>query len=226
MNFLRSIFEGKQHPLMHDKFTRYGKGDYERLLFEIKKGKDLKIKSSFDFANDFVGIIADRIKEDAEVSGKIIAARDFKNELGLELADYSKRGKLFTAEINLRLNPQQLKIVYDKMKEDFLLLKIESDKFRLKTANSLPKPGGTIKPDFCSATLPLGCLDEFAWDVKNDFKLLIIKHILHITDVEFSKELMKTEPAKARLEARRIGKIERQLEIDGKAEKKEAKLDA
>lgn len=226
MNFLKAIFEGKQHPLMHEKFTRYGKGDYERLLFEIKKGKDLKIKSSFDFANDFVEIISENIKEAAEVSGKIIAARDFKDELGLELADYSKRGKLYSAEVNAKLSPEQLKSLYEKMKEDFLLLKIESNNFRLKTANSLPKPGGSIKPNFCSATLPLSCMEEFAWDVKQDFKLLIIRHILHITDVVFSKELMAKDPVQARLGARRIGKIERVLGIDGKEEKREAKLDA
>ena len=226
MNFLKAIFEGKSHPLMHDAFTRYGKGDYERLLFEIRKGKDLKIKSSFDFANDFVGIISENIKEAAEVSGKIIAARDFKSELSFEPADYSKWGKLFTAEINTKLSPQQLKVLYEKFKMDFLLLKIESSSFKLKTGNSLPKPGGSIKPNFCSATLSLSCLDEFAWDVKNDFKLLIIKHVLHITDVAFSKELMAKDPVRARLEARRIGKIERVLNIDGREEKREAKIDA
>ena len=226
MNFLKSLFEGKQHPLMHDKFTRYGNGEYERLYFEIKKGKDLKIKSSFDFANDFVGIIADRIKENATVSGKLIAARDFEKELGFPTTTYTKRGKLYTAELNTTLKPDQLKSLYDKMKEDFLLLKIESDNFKLKTKNSLPKPGGRVKPNFCSATLPLECLDEFAWDVKKDFKLLIIKHVLHITDVEFSQELMKKDPARARLEARRKGKIERLLNIDGSEEKREAKLDA
>ncbi len=226
MNFLKAIFEGKEHPLMHNNFTRYGKGDYERLYFEIKKGKDLKIKSSFDFANGFVEIISEKIKGDAEVSGKIIASRDFKDELGIEIKDFSKRGKLFTAEIGTKLSPQQLKGVYDKMKEEFLLLKIESNNFKLKTANSLPKPGGTIKPNFCSAALPLDCLEEFAWDVKDDFKLLIIRHVLHITDIKFSPELMKSDPARARLEAKRIGKIERILNIGGKEEKKEAKLDA
>lgn len=226
MNFLRAIFEDKPNPLIHDAFTRYGKGDYERLLFEIRKGKDLKIKSSFDFANEFVGIIAENIKEAAEVSGKIIAARDFKNELGFEFTDFSQRGKLYTAELNIKLTPEQLKNVYEKFKTDFLLLKIESSKFKLKTGNSLPKPGGSIKPNFCSATLSLSCLEEFAWDVKNDFKLLIIKHVLRITDVEFSKELMAKDPVRARLEAKRIGKVERVLNIDGKEEKREAKLDA
>lgn len=226
MNFLRALFEGKQHFLLHDKFTRYGKGDYERLLFEIKKGKDLKIKSSFDFANDYVEIIADRITENATVSGKVIAARDFEKELDFPTTSYSKRGKLYTAELNTTLKPDQLKSLCEKMKEEFLLLKIESSNFRLKTKNSLPKPGGAIKPDFCSATLPLDCLDEFAWDVKKDFKVLTIKHVLHITDIEFSQELMKKDPARARLEAKRKGKIERLLNIDGKEEKREAVLNA
>jgi len=89
----------------------------------------------------------------------------------------------------------------------------------------LPKPGGTIKPDFCSATLPLECLNEFAWDVK-DFKVLSIRHVLHITDIRFSPELMKSNPARARLEAKRVGKIERILNIDGKEEKREVGLEA
>ena len=83
-------------------------------------------KTSFDFANDFVLIISENIQEPAEVSGKIIAPRDFKNELDLD-CKFSKRGKLYTAELKkLELSPDQLKDIYEKFKQDFLLLSINT----------------------------------------------------------------------------------------------------
>ncbi|MFH1638445.1 MAG: hypothetical protein ABIB71_08520 [Candidatus Woesearchaeota archaeon] len=224
MNTLQKIFEGKVDGAVHKKFTRYGKGEYERFLFEIKKGKNLNVKSSFDFANDFVEIIAARLEGNANVSGKVVAAYDLEKDFPIE-ATFSKRGKLHTAELSTEVSAEQLRLLYDKYKDDFLLLNIKSDKFKLKSGKSLPKPGGKIKPNFCSASLPLDCKDEFAWDV-NDFKELKIAHVLKIDEVEFDKELMKTDPAKARLEAKRKGTIIRKLDIDGKIEEKEAEFSA
>ncbi|MBU4456016.1 MAG: hypothetical protein KKA65_00800, partial [Nanoarchaeota archaeon] len=58
MSFIKEIFEGKANDSIHYKFVRYGKGEYERLLFEITKSKNnFRVKSSFDFANDFIKII-------------------------------------------------------------------------------------------------------------------------------------------------------------------------
>lgn len=223
MNFLKGIFLGKTDEKSHGKFVRYGKGEYERLLFEITKGKNnFKVKSSFDFANDFVGLIANNIKEAASVSGKIIVPRDFQKEIEAicKTASYSKRGKLYTAEISAELSPEQLRKIYEEFSQNFLLLNIKSSEFSLKVAKSLPKPGGKIKPDFCSATLPLNLIDEFVWDVKQEFSKLIIKHVLNITDIAIPPEL-RNDPAKARLEAKRKGRILRIIEIDGKETRKE-----
>jgi len=223
MNFLKNIFIGKTDASAHDKFVRYGKGEYERLLFEIAKGKNnLKIKSSFDFANDFAGIISENLKDTANVSGKIIASYDFKEDISAicEPSAYSKRGRLFTAELSADLSPDMFRRLYEKFSPYFLLLNIKSNDFSLKVGKSLPKPGGAIKPNFCSATLPLSLIDEFAWDVKQDFSKLEIKHILNITDIVIPPEL-RNDPAKARLEAKRKGKIVRIITIDGKESRKE-----
>ncbi|MDD4877716.1 MAG: hypothetical protein PHO02_01615 [Candidatus Nanoarchaeia archaeon] len=226
MNFLKNMLTGKTGADCHSKFVRYGKGEYERLLFEIAKGKNsFKVKSSFDFANDFVGIIADNIKDTASVSGKIIAPYDFKEEIEAicNVPAYSKRGKLFTAEISAELSPEQLRKIYDKFCQNFLLLNIKSPGFSLKVAKSLPKPGGSVKHDFCTAVMPLNLIDEFAWDVKHEFSKLIIKHVLNITDIVIPPEL-RNDPAKARLEAKRKGKIARIIEIDGKETRKETEF--
>ncbi len=217
MNFLKLILTGRTDGAAHSKFVRYGKGDYERFLFEITKGKaSFKVKSSFDFANDFIGIIADNIKDSASVSGKIIAPYDFKSEIDAicGTSGYSKRGRLYTAEISAELSPEQLRRIYEKFSQHFLLLNIRSNEFSLKVGKSLPKPGGAIKPNFCAASLPLNLLDEFAWDVKQDFKKLVIKHALKINDIIIPPEL-KNDPARARVEAKRKGTIVRVLLIDG-----------
>ncbi|HII15021.1 MAG TPA: hypothetical protein HA362_01800 [Nanoarchaeota archaeon] len=224
MNILKQMLVGKTDGQAHYKFVRYGKGEYDRFLFEITKGRNnFKVKSSYDFANDFVGIIAERMRETASVSGKIIMARDFKPELDpfCEAVNYSKRGKLFTAEISAEFSPEQLRRLYDKFSSAFLLLNVKSSEMSLKAGKSLPKPGGAIKPGFCSATLPLDLLDEFAWDVKQEFQKLEIKHILYINEIVLTPEL-KADPAKARLEAKRKGKIVRIVTIDGKETRKEA----
>ncbi|MEK6864305.1 MAG: hypothetical protein AABX27_03365 [Nanoarchaeota archaeon] len=223
MNFLKNIFIGKTDASAHAKFVRYGKGEYERLLFEIIKGKNnIRIKSSFDFANDFAGLISENLKDTANVSGKIIAPYDFKADISAicEPSAYSKRGKLYTAELSADLSPDMFRRLYEKFSPYFLLLNIKSNDFSLKVGKSLPKPGGAIKPNFCSATLPLSLIDEFAWDVKQEFSKLEIKHILNITDIVISPEL-RNDPAKARIEAKRKGKIVRILTIDGKEFRKE-----
>ncbi|MBU2589779.1 MAG: hypothetical protein KKF52_01725 [Nanoarchaeota archaeon] len=223
MSFIKEIFEGKANDSIHYKFVRYGKGEYERLLFEITKSKNnFRVKSSFDFANDFIKIISENVKEDMDVKGKIIVNRDFEKELeeiGVEASSFKKRGKLYTAELNTTLTPKKLKEIYSKYNEHFLLLSINSNDFKLKTKGALPKPGGKIADNFCNATLPIEFINEFAWDVK-EFTKLNIKHILKISEIIIPEEL-KNNPAKARIEGKRKGKIERILDIDGKEEKKE-----
>jgi|ETN01SMinimDraft_4_1059930.scaffolds.fasta_scaffold121984_1 hypothetical protein len=220
MSFIKQIFEKNIDQALHKKFTRYSLGEYERAYVTIKIAKDnFKIKTSADFANDFIKLISNNIKEDSEVSGKIIATRDFEDELDIELKKYSKRGKLYTAELDTTLTPQQLKNIYNLFKEEFLLLSIKSDEFKLTVGKSLPKPGGKIKENFCRATLPLSLLDEFAFDVK-DFTNLSIQHTYKITDIEVPKEF-EDDFEQARLHAKRKGTLIRTLNIDGKEEKKE-----
>lgn len=226
MNFIRQIFEGKADNSMHYRFIRYGRGEYEKLFFSVSKSKSsFSAKASFDFVNDFVGIIAYNSKEDMAVSGKIIVPKDFQAEissLGIEPKGYGKRGKLYTAEIEMTLKPEQLRALYEKFKQNAMLLNINSESFRLKSGSSIPKPGSALKPDFCSAKLPLSLLEEVVWDVK-DFNTLEIKHILKIDEVVIPPEL-KDKPELARIEGKRKGKIIRILTVDGKEEKKEAAL--
>jgi len=227
MNFIKEIFEKGSNKDMHNKFVRFGKGHFSRFLFDITKGKNLKVKCSYDFSNDLVKLISENIRESMKIKGKIIAGWDFEEklkELGLSPKEYKKRGKLYTAELDSEISPEQLRKVYEMFKDNYLLIDIEAESFKLKTGNSLPKPGKELKINFCKATLPPELKDEFAWDI-DDFKKLSIRHELDIDDIIIPEEL-KNDPARARVESRRKGKITRILSKDGEEKKKQAEFEA
>ncbi len=213
MNFIKKIFENRIDEETHRQFSRFGMGEYERAYVKISKGKDLKIKTSFEFSNDLVNIIASNSKEDLEVTGKIIADYDFQSEVS-ELEDFSKRGKLFTGVLNTTLTPQRLKEIYEKFKLQHILLSLVSKDFKLKCAPKLPKPGGKVKDNFCSATLPLELIDEFAFDLGKDFKKAEIKHIYNIKEIIIPDEY-KDDFAQAKIHAKRSGIINRIILLDG-----------
>lgn len=226
MNFIKQIVDKQVDESTHKRFARYGKGEYERGLLWIKKSKkNIRLKASYDWSNDLFGIIANNISEDTEVKGKIVATRDFESELDVETSNYSKRGKMYTAEIELTLTPEQMKSIYEKFKGDFILLNIKSDDFKLRVKNKVPKPGGKIKDNFCSATLPLNTLDEFAFDFDQDFAEASIVNKFIITDLEVP-DGYKDDFAQARLMAKRKGKLIRTITADGNNTEKEYPMEA
>ena len=220
MNFIKKIFENKIDDLVHKQFTRFSKGQFERALITIKKSKNLTIKTSYEFSNDFVDLIAQNTKEKLQVTGKIISLKDLEPKIEVK---YQKKGKNFISEINTTMEPEQLKKLYEDFKDQYLLLTIKSKEFSLKTKTSIPKPGREVKDDFCKLTLPLKFLDEFLFDVHQDFKEAKIKHTYIIEEIIIPKEY-KNNFQLARLNAKRKGKIIREIILNGKKIIKEKQI--
>jgi len=224
MNYIKKIFENKTDETVHQRLIRYGKGEYENSSMEVTKSKELKIKGTFEFSNDLFATIAENIKEEAEVNGSLIAARDFENELSFGLLSYRKKKGANVGEVEAKLTPEQIKEVYDKFKNNFILLNVKSSDYSLSVGKKLPKPGGKVKENFCSATMPAELLGEFVWETK-EFKKAIMKHIFIINELIVPKEY-ENDDAMARIMAKRKGKVKRVLEIDGKIMEKEAEFEA
>jgi len=222
MNYIKKIFENKIDETVHHRLVRYGKGEYETSIMEVRNSKNIKVKGTFDFANDLFGTISENIKEEAEVKGSLIAARDFENEL--EFASYKKKKGANTGEIEATLKPEQMREIYEKFKSNFILLNVESNSFSLKVGKKLPKPGGKIKEDFCKATLPKELLNEFVWEAK-DFSNAKIKHLFIIKELIVPKEY-ENDYAQARTMAKRKGILKRIIELDGKIIEKETEFTA
>ena len=80
MNFIHKLFQDLPDDETHRQFKRYGKGDYEnKALIDITRSKkDVKIKTSFEFAEEFAKILANDLKGKTRVTGVIITTKDTK----------------------------------------------------------------------------------------------------------------------------------------------------
>lgn len=214
MNLIKKICNKKIDRSVHKKFIRFSRGEFNRYLVELRvTSKNLKVKASYDWSNDLFKMIADCIKGSADVKGKIIANYDFSQDLPCEVEKINKSGKKYTALIDTKLNSDSMKQLFEKLKEHYILLNVISEDFKLQCGKSLPKPGKDLKINFCKATLPKELLDEFIFDVDESGKKINIINKFIITDINIPDEF-KNNPALARKEAIREGKLIRNIEID------------
>ena len=108
-------------------------------------------------------------------------------------------------------------------KVEFVLLNLSFGDYSFKVGKTLPKPGKDLKKNFCKAKFPLELLDKIT---NEEFKKkLEISHTFVIENIEVPKEY-ENDPALARLNALRKGKIIRKITLDGEEKTKEFPLEA
>lgn len=235
MNFIKKIFEGTSDPWVHKQFTRYGKGNYEnKAIFELTKGKDsLKIKTSFEYVGELAYELAQSIQGKTHVTGGVISTKDLSSELGIPIADKKQFAGVKTFMIDTDLTKEQVRGLYDKFPQTLILLSFKTEEGEIKSKVKSPtsaKPGKGSdqgpKPDFCTfTTINLDLAQDFAFDVKDNFKKLEGRHTFSITALSVPKEY-ENNIEMARLHAKRKGKILRTLLIDGKEQKSERDFEA
>ena len=234
MNFIKRVFEGGADEGVHRQFVRFGKGEYNgRAVLRLRKTKNIKIKSSFEFANDFVRLCLEFNADNYKVFGIILSKKnisDMMSQNNIKGNSETKRGGLYYQNniSNQELNKEQLL----KLEEAsyFALLDIEGDGFALKTKKKLPKPGkieGKVDDKFCQLELDgkyYGKVKEdFFWDLL-ECKKASIKHKFVIDEI-VSPEGEK-DFAKIRETAKRKGKIIRIVDADGKETRSEREFEA
>lgn len=216
--FIKKIFLGKQDKTVHSQFVRFGKGEYKgRALLSLVKTSKVKIKSSFEFANDFVKLIASLAN--INFSGVILS----KEELNLT---GKKKSGIFNYEFSG--NSKQVLDVIDKAY--YLLLDGEAEGISLKIKKKLPKPGkreGKVDDGFCSLEADLkywpAIKDYFFWDIPECSKCKI-EHIYEITDLVLPQGEKDFE--QIRILTKRKGKLKRKITIEkDQQSEKEVKLE-
>jgi len=217
INFLKKIKEGNVDEITHYKFVRFGPGEFNREEFTVKRGKNVELKAGFDFADVFMRFLAEHAKSDIEVNGTIVSNNKSLegklNELGLEVV--AQRGKKYT--VKGTLSGEQLKNLLDELLGSIVLLNASSGDLSLKTKTSAPKPG-SLKERFCKLKVPATMWDtvkdEFLFFVDKDGKQYSVKYSFHIDTVLVDDALLKSDPARARKEAKRKGVIKLEVSVN------------
>ncbi|MBS3146165.1 hypothetical protein J4471_00530 [Candidatus Woesearchaeota archaeon] len=234
MNFIKKLFENKIDGSVHLQFERYSKGIFEdKALIEIDKTKkNLKIKTSYEFAKEFVSLLALKIKDTAHISGVVITNnKEFKDKVKFPIADVSQFAGIKKFQIAADISQDDLLNALKQFPNALFLLTFNTDYGNLTTKQKLPKsakPGAdkAAKADFCTfKTEDISFAKEFLFDYDKDFSKVKIKHTFIIEELVIPKEFAN-DPAKARVNAKRKGKIKRFIEVDGITFEKEIKFEA
>lgn len=237
MNFIWRIFNDRIDESVHRQFIRFGKGEYRgRALLSLwKTGDKAKIKSSFEFANDLVLLVAFLGKEfsiNFLVEGVVLSKKDISDLMSsvrIKGNLEKKKNVLYQNDIaKQELNKEQLL----KLEKDsyFSLLNIDGPGIKLRIKSKLPKPGkgeGKVDEKFCQLELDekyyRAIKEDFFWDLP-ECKKVSVEHIFAINDIVIPKD--ETDYAKIRELAKRKGKVVRIANVDGKEIRKEIEFEA
>jgi hypothetical protein len=220
MNFVKKVFEDDIDEKTHSQFVRFGKGIYKRrFLVSLWKTKMIKVKGSFEFANNFT-LFSSKLGE-MNFNGEILSKKEIPGFSGK-----MKAGKLVYEVKNL--TSEDVKEIYDQVY--YFLLDGEGEGIKLKIKKKLPKPGKNedkIDDKFCQLELDnkhyQKVKDDFFWDVP-DGKKINVDHELHIDEIIMPKG--EKDYAKLRELSKRKGKIIRHAIVDDKEINKEKEFEA
>ena len=215
MNFIKKVFMGKSEEDAHRQFIRFGKGDYNRrALLGLWRTKNVKIKGSFEYANDFTLFIANL--GEVKFYGNIWSREEISG-----LSGKKKEGKIIYEVKDMPSS--QVKNIAEQVY--CFLLNGDGNGIKLRIKAKLPKPGkseGKIDDKFCQMEIDEKyynqAREDFFWDLPN-CKKASVEHRLIITDIVMPKG--ETDYAKIRELAKRKGKIIRTANVDGKEMKTE-----
>ena len=224
MNFIKKIADKNFDDSVHMLLIRYGKGEYKsRAPISIAKTTKVKLKSSFEFANDLILFAAEL--GNCEASGIVLSKKDISSVMSknkIEGNSETKRGGLFFQN---NVDKQELtkEQIIELAKESyFMLLDVEGKGFKIKMKKKLPKPGkdeDKIDDKFCQMELDGEYFEkvksDFFWDVGN-FKKAKAVHDFIVTGIEIPSALKNSKDfALIREKSLRVGKVVRRLDIDG-----------
>ncbi len=230
MNFIKKIFNKEIDEKVHLQFIRFGRGEYKkRFLLNLWKTKKIKVKTSFEFANDLVRLCSEF--GDCKASGIVLSKKNISeimSENSIKGNPEIKKGGLYYQN---NLDNQEIKkeqLIKLEKESYFTLLDLEGDGFQLKIKKKLPKPGKSenkIDNKFCQLEADekyySKIKEDFFWDIP-ETKKAEIKHEIFVEKIIMPEGVK--DFARIREESKRKGKIIRNVRIDGKEIMKETEF--
>lgn len=234
MNFIKKIFTNKIDEAVHLQFTRFSKGVFEnKAMLEITvSSNNVKIKTSSEYTNELVGLLANTIKDKTHVKGIIFSTRNLSEESDIKFQDVKNALGVKKHVVDQDLTKEQILNICQKFPHSSINLSFKTDYGEINVKEKAPKSGkpgkgeDIPKIDYCTFTTnDKNILEDYAFDINHPFKKAIIRHTYEITSIQIPEQY-KNDFALARLHGIRKGKIIRILNVDGKEEIREANFEA
>lgn len=247
MNFIKEIFDGASGKVnnesVHLQFQKFSKGEFRnRAIVEAKRtGKGFAIKTSAEFANEFVRMIAGKLGDKkTEVTGAIVSTNDLTGKIDFEEKKQFQGVKRYLMHkvenkklVGKEMSGKEIISLLNEFPKTFFALSFSVGETILKIKAKAPKSakpgkdGEDVKADFCSLkTTDSEIAKGFVFE-KPDFKEAKIKHTFFIDSIEVPAELKKSNDfASIREKSTRKGRILREANIDGKEIKEEKGFEA
>ncbi len=228
MNFIKKIFDNKIDNLVHLQFQKFGRGKFkDRAVVNIKNlnGKFI-ISTNYEFANDLVKAVAEKLKGKTIVRGIIVSTNDLE---GLSFKGKKQFQGIKKYIIEKEMDKEEILNLLEKFPKAFFALSFRAEENELKIKPKLPKSGKPGKKreekpqaDFCKLiTRDKKIVRDFIFE-KENFKKAEINHTFLINEILIPDELKEeTDYAKIRENAKRKGKIIRKAIVDGEEIKSE-----
>jgi hypothetical protein len=225
MNFIKKVQEKNFDESVHLQFQKFSKGEFKnRALVEAKNSNgNYTIKTSAEFANELVRDLAEKLGNNkTKVTGSIIGTNDLKGILDFNKISQFQGVKNYSIE--KEMSGTEIINLINKFPKNFFALSFSVGTEILKIKPKAPKSGKpgtkgdeTPKIDFCNLkTNDRKIVESFIFE-SPDFKAARIIHDFLITSIEVPAELKTSEDfALVREKSKRVGKILRKTEIDGK----------
>lgn len=223
MNFIKKIVDKNFDDFVHLQFQKFSKGEFKnRALIEAKNSKgNFTIKTSPEFANEIVKIVATKLGEDkTKITGAIVSTSDLKNKIDFKEIKQFQGVKRYL--IDKEMSGLEILRLINEFPKTFFALSLETKDCKLKIKAKAPKSGKpgkdneVPKADFCNLkTSDSEIARSFIFENPN-FKDAKINHEFVIESIEIPEHLKNSEDfARIREESLRVGKIIRNSEIDG-----------
>ncbi len=219
--FIQKIYEKKTDFYSHLQFEKYSRGVFkDKAIVQVKKTKDgFSFVTTSEYANEFVRACAEELKDGkTKVEGVIISTKGLPSNINYKSISQFMGVKKYS--IQGELTGKEIIQICDDIPRAFIALSFSTGQSELKIKQKAPKsvkPGSSSKDgpkvDSCKLkTKNLEFAKKLFFDVE-DFKNAEAKHNFEIIDIE--ADLSEKDPVKMRENAIRIGKVVRNLKVDG-----------
>jgi len=222
MTFIRRIKEGNIDKQIHNVFSRFSLGEYDREHVYITNTKKLKVQTGFEYAFDLYKMLVKGQHGDVVGKGVIQSSKKIEQEIlatGIEID--SSRGKKY--KVSFTLSVDAFLSMLDTLSDYFLLFTCSINERKLKVKPGLPKPG-SLKEKLCTLQIPKddSIIHDFLPDANLMGKKIEVATVYNIQEIIVPEEY-KDDYAMARKMAQRKGFIKRTITVDG--ETKESTLE-